>query len=857
MKNYVNSKWMRYKNKTIKILKSNNRLTISNDGKEQGFVILNRLFNFKNKTLVLNFEGKQIDGNGPSILVMDRNRYVIAEGTLNSKTVVENIQCKAVIISVRVPSLSKVEVSNVSFEKIESADDYLLDSFHEDTLVISPNYPTYENKYMCGFVHSRLVAYKNSGIKFDLAVVHSYPSVCKYNFEGIDAVRMNFFKLRNLLQTKKYKRILLHFFDEKYASVLDACNLDDTELFFWVHGPETLYWDWREFTTPYFTNKKIEYNSDQIKFFKRLDGIINRYNNKENVHWIFVSNWIKNHSEKLINIKFNNYIVIPNIIDGSVFKYNKKNPKLRKKIFFLRRFDNCNKYAIDVAIKTILELSRNDIFKDLEFNIYGTGDTYNDLIAPIKRFKNVHFYKKFLSHEEIAKIHKENGIALFPTRYDAQGVSMCEAAMSGLAVITSNNDAVKEFLPNIYIFCDTENPKDYASKIIYLYNNPKEFENYSYACSKSINEKCSYEATVQKEIDLFKNKANIKEKDYRIERVENPTLSVIIPSYNVKKYLENTVNTILDHKNAKEIEVIIVNDESKDNTLEIAKALEKKYNCGKRKVINIIDKKNGGHGSTINAAIQIAKGKYTRIIDGDDWVNSEDLSTLIDKLKNEDSDLVITNYCEDRAVTNDLIPMRIYDTLNPEQQYLLEDICYPRYGFDSWGPILATTNFKTNILRDCGYKLSEKSFYVDMEFDLFIILDAKTLTYYDLDIYRYFIGRAGQSISKESYEKNYSHHERVLLRLLEIYSTDKRLSYEKKLYLKNRLIDPMIRANYVIICDFLKDKKLFNSFDKKFKKYKEFYDKDYGMFIKLLRKSNGIFIKERNKLNSIAKIVRR
>lgn len=173
-----------------------------------------------------------------------------------------------------------------------------------------------------------------------------------------------------------------------------------------------MYWDWSKFTTEYFKNEQpLSY--DLINKFKNNDEIIRNYNEKSNVHWIFVSNWIKQRSEELINIKFKNYDVIPNIIDSETFKYVEKNPEQRKNVFFIRRFDDCNKYAIDLNVRAILELSKRKCFENMNFNIYGTGDTYDKLIEPLLKFKNVHFYREFLTHEEIAKKHKENGIAFF------------------------------------------------------------------------------------------------------------------------------------------------------------------------------------------------------------------------------------------------------------------------------------------------------------------------------------------------------------------------------------------------------------------------------------------------------------
>src|SRR5699024_7078165 len=228
---------------------------------------------------------------------------------------------------------------------------------------------------------------------------------------------------------------------------------------------------------------------------------------------------------------------IPNIIDEQTFNYVPKDPELRKKIYFLRRFDNCNKYAIDVNVKCILELSRRECFSDMEFNIYGRGDTYETLIAPLRQFSNVHFYPQFFTHEEIAQIHKENGIGLFATRYDAQGVSMCEAAMSGLAIVSSVNGAIEEFLPNdIGLLAETENYVQYADIIEKMYDDPEFFQKCSEQCHKKVAEKCSFSKTAKKEIELFSSEGE-KRTIEKITGVESPILSVVIPSYNVEDFL--------------------------------------------------------------------------------------------------------------------------------------------------------------------------------------------------------------------------------------------------------------------------------------------------------------------------------
>lgn len=845
---FIKKTWMKFKNKNIQFEKSNEGLKIKNNSEAHGFLAHPYIINNDIKTLKIEFSGKVLKGNGAILQILDFKRNILCETSFNSQSYFI-VNTKKVLFSIKMQRNSEVIIDkiNIQFFKEEHSELEDIIKSPNDVLIITPSYPTEENKYFGGFVHSRVKAYKEAGLKFDLVCAHQYENICKYSFEGIDVTRTGFRGLREILTSKKYSKILLHFFDGNYAKVLDACDLSGTQLFLWVHGPETLYWDWSKMTDKYF-EAKTELSEEQIEQFKENDKLINRYNNYDNVHWVFVSNWIKEKSEELINIKFRNFSVIPNFIDPDNFKFEKKDIELRKNIFFIRRFEDISKYAIDVNVRTILELSRRDFFKDLQINIYGTGDHYETLIEPIKNFKNVHLYPEFLNHEEIAKVHKENGIGLFATRYDAQGVSMCEAAMSGLAIVSSQNDAIKEFIPEEDgILADTENYMEYANIIEKIYKEPALFTKLSEDCHNKVYEKCNYDETIQKEIDMIKNEKYVQKKFE--PKTENKVLSIIIPSYNVQKYLFHGVYTMLNHKNANKIQIIIVNDGSKDNTINVAKKLQDTFS---EQNITIVDKPNGGHGSTINAGIKVAKGKYVRIIDGDDWVDSNEMEKLVDTLEKTETDIVITNYCEDRAETNQLIKKHIYDFMVPGETYYFDDLCYEGYGFGEWGPILATSNFKTEILKNNMPKLTEKCFYIDMEFNAYSIANAQTISFYPMYVYKYFIGREGQSISKESYSKNFKQHEKVLFNLIKFY-TEANISENKKKYILNKLILPMITAHYTVLIQFLKSPKEFRKFESKLKVYDAIYNnsKIATRMKKFHRKTRGRFIKCDNSIKRL------
>ena len=150
------------------------------------------------------------------------------------------------------------------------------------------------------------------------------------------------------------------------------------------------------------------------------------------------------------------------------------------------------------------------------------------------------------------------------------------------------------------------------------------------------------------------------------------TLTIIIPTYNVEKYLKRCIDSILyDTTILKDIEVIIVNDGSIDNSLQIANKFEKEY----PETVIVINKENGGHGSTINAGLKIASGKYFRVVDSDDWVNIDDFSKYVNDLKKLDEDIVLTNYSRELLYTGESIKFK-YKNLEYNKKYDLNKFNY-------------------------------------------------------------------------------------------------------------------------------------------------------------------------------------
>ena len=94
-------------------------------------------------------------------------------------------------------------------------------------------------------------------------------------------------------------------------------------------------------------------------------------------------------------------------------------------------------------------------------------------------------------------------------------------------------------------------------------------------------------------------------------------ISFAIPCYNSEEYMEKCIRSLLT--SGEDVEIIIVNDGSKDKTSEIAHAYREKY----PNIIKVVDKENGGHGDAVNSGLSSATGKYFKVVDSDDWVDKK------------------------------------------------------------------------------------------------------------------------------------------------------------------------------------------------------------------------------------------
>ena len=216
----------------------------------------------------------------------------------------------------------------------------------------------------------------------------------------------------------------------------------------------------------------------------------------------------------------------------------------------------------------------------------------------------------------------------------------------------------------------------------------------------------------------------------------NKVLTIVVPSYNTAKHIDSCLPTMINDQFIDDIEILLINDGSTDNTKDILCGYEEKYPNS----IRVINKENGGHGSVINRGIKEAKGKYFKVVDGDDKVITENLGRLVKKLKIINSDIVYTPFYQELVYKN-VRKLMLSCRLEEGKEYSFDEISCKINGLP-----LHAINYKTKILQENNIKVQEKCYYEDKEYILYPIPFVKTLVYYDLPVYIYRIGVPGQSI---------------------------------------------------------------------------------------------------------------
>jgi glycosyltransferase involved in cell wall biosynthesis len=254
-------------------------------------------------------------------------------------------------------------------------------------------------------------------------------------------------------------------------------------------------------------------------------------------------------------------------------------------------------------------------------------------------------------------------------------------------------------------------------------------------------------------------------------------VTFVVPSYNSQDYLKKCLDSLVI--GGLDVEVIVVNDGSKDDTEAIALEYVQKY----PDICRLISKENGGHGSAINEGLKHANGLFFKVVDSDDWLDRAALIQLLEKLKqhlaeNRAADLYICNFIYDKTSANAFF-IRTFHTKFKSETFMTWKNVKKFYGAQVL--LMHSLIYKTEKLRESHITLPDHTFYVDNLFAYIPLPYMKTIFYMDINLYHYFIGREDQSVNIKVFTNRYTQQIRVMKEMVKAYPYEEIAGFEKGL----------------------------------------------------------------------------
>ncbi len=268
-------------------------------------------------------------------------------------------------------------------------------------------------------------------------------------------------------------------------------------------------------------------------------------------------------------------------------------------------------------------------------------------------------------------------------------------------------------------------------------------------------------------------------------------LSIVVPVYNTEAYLRRCLDSVLLPERP-ELELILVNDGSTDASPRILR----EYRERAPGLFVLLEQENTGHGAAVMAGLRRASGRFFRVLDSDDWLDTPSLLRLLDRLPDCREDLVVTPYSREGARYGTEIDSS-YPFLADGCAYAPDEIVW-RDGMDYF--TLASSTWRTSLLRRCGLDLPARCSYVDMIYNLRPIPLLTSFRFFDIPLYRYWIGRPGQSVDPAVMRRRVGMHERVL-RLLAAYTEEQAATLgEGRLSYMLLVLGYMLRTHCQLLC---------------------------------------------------------
>lgn len=222
-------------------------------------------------------------------------------------------------------------------------------------------------------------------------------------------------------------------------------------------------------------------------------------------------------------------------------------------------------------------------------------------------------------------------------------------------------------------------------------------------------------------------------------------LSIAIPSYNSQDYMAHAIESLLP--GGDQVEILIVDDGSKDDTARIADDYQRRYPG----IVKAIHQENGGHGDAVMTGLKNAAGLYFKVVDSDDWADGEAYPKVLETLQgfsapDQQIDMLVSNYIYDKAGAAHKHVMSYHHALPQHRVFGWEETRRFRKGQYM---LMHSVIYRTQLLRDCGMTLPKHTFYVDELYVYTPLKNVEKMYYLNVDFYHYFIGREDQSVQEQ------------------------------------------------------------------------------------------------------------
>lgn len=368
-------------------------------------------------------------------------------------------------------------------------------------LVVLDQYPREGAEYGNGFVHRRVKYYVDAGVTVHVAVVGPDKEPESYVYDGVPVLVGRGAEARRLLETTEYTSVSTHFLQPYiWQQVRDA--LAGHRVFSFMHGFESRRWvrTIRNYRSPEPLSNGIKDSLIRQRFWRE---VLDDPRGPEK--FVFVSRWWRHGSQDDLELVFpeQRSAVVHNVIDTDLFRFQEKDPEQRFRILWVRSAANLN-YASDLAVAALRRLRDTPWWSRLDVRIIGDGKHFGAFEDAFADDPNVVVERRFASQDEIARLHRQYGMFLVPTRWDSQGVSRDEAMASGLVAVTNAACAVPEFVDSTCaVVAAPEDVDGLVSGMIRVFESPELFSRLSQAGSARVDATTSPEHTVLRELALM------------------------------------------------------------------------------------------------------------------------------------------------------------------------------------------------------------------------------------------------------------------------------------------------------------------------------------------------------------------